>query len=180
MWLETTGILLSILYSVQVSLNILNLILLSVVSFQHYFNLRDLLNKREFESTLQSVVPFVSQLFWYQRQDKAKMIWNTVKQLSGQLLWDCMGHGRNCFAVWMNTWCGVHKMTQQCLLWHLPSSEEQGVLWLTLFKWKKPGNMKADANISNAFSCCLGENNWFPGTLMQSREELLERQGVSG
>lgn len=44
-------------------------------------------------------------LFWYQRHHEAKRIWNALKQLSGQLLWDRTGHGRNA-AVWPNAWRG--------------------------------------------------------------------------
>lgn len=108
------------------------------------------------------MVPFISWLLWYQRQQRAKVKRNAVKQLLGQLLWDPTGHGRN------PAFCGMwdlRSMTQpgSVSTGSLPI-EEEGVLRFILLMWKKAGNMKIDADINNVLSSCLGEKDWLAGT----------------
>lgn len=69
------------------------------------------------------MVPFVSQLFWYPRQHKVKMIWNAVKELLGQLLWDHAGHGGT--HTGGLTWVS-DRLHSQCLCWHFLSSAGGG------------------------------------------------------
>lgn len=69
------------------------------------------------------------------------MIWNVIKQLLGQLLWDHLGQGRDAALLCDQTLLGesIRRHSQWSSGALFLSSEREGAHWCTLLILKKPG-----------------------------------------